>query len=51
MCCAVAIIPLPEEIRPDTPLRLGTAAAPIGDDDLTNLWAKRGTNWRNDPVS
>src|SRR5262245_27963199 len=27
MCCAVAAIPPAEEIKPDTPLRLGVAAA------------------------
>jgi hypothetical protein len=27
MCCAVASIPAPEQVTPDTPLRLGVAAA------------------------
>src|SRR3984893_12317958 len=27
MCCAVASIPSPEQVTPDTPLRLGIAAA------------------------
>ena len=72
MCCAVAVIPPRDQVSPDTPLRLGIAAAlafpdgsmtaaglrrevlkldPIADEDLASVWAKRGTNWRNDPVS
>src|ERR1700730_2190809 len=27
MCCAVAVIPPPDQVSPDTPLRLGIAAA------------------------
>jgi hypothetical protein len=27
MCCAVAVMPPPDQVSPDTPLRLGIAAA------------------------
>jgi hypothetical protein len=50
MCCAVAVIPPPEEITPDTPLRLSIAAAPIADEELASVWAKLGTSWRNGAI-
>ena len=50
MCCAVAVIPPPEEITPDTPLRLSIAAAPIADEDLASEWTKLGTSCRNGDI-
>src|ERR1700730_9096306 len=50
MCCAVAVIPPPNQVSPDTPLRLGIAAAiafPDGSMTADALLTQGHASWRD----
>ncbi len=50
MCCAVAAIPSPDQVTPDTPLRLGMAAAIAFPDGSMTAAGPRREVFMLDPI-